>query len=54
MMDAAEDWLRERSAPKIQLMLREDNEAAIGFYEAIGLERQPVVTLGRRLDTGDA
>ena len=54
MMAAAEAWLRERGAPKIQLMVREDNEAAIGFYEAIGLERQPVVTLGRRLDNGEA
>ena len=54
MMDAAEVWLRERGAPKIQLMVREDNEAAIGYYEAIGLERQPGVTLGRRLDNGEA
>ena len=49
MMDAAEAWLRERGAPKIQLMVREDNEAALGFYEALGLERQKVVTLGRFL-----
>jgi ribosomal protein S18 acetylase RimI-like enzyme len=39
MMDAAEAWLRARGAPKIQLMVREDNEAALGFYEALGLER---------------
>jgi ribosomal protein S18 acetylase RimI-like enzyme len=50
MMDAAEAWLRARGAPKIQLMVREDNEAALGFYEALGLERQKVVTLGRFLD----
>jgi ribosomal protein S18 acetylase RimI-like enzyme len=49
MMDAAETWLRARGAPKIQLMVREDNEAALGFYEALGLERQKVVTLGRFL-----
>jgi ribosomal protein S18 acetylase RimI-like enzyme len=47
MMDAAEGWLRERGAPKLQLMVREDNEEALGFYEALGLERQKVVTLGR-------
>ena len=45
MMDAAEAWLRERGAAKLQLMVREDNEAALGFYEALGLERQKVVTL---------
>lgn len=49
MMDAAEAWLRARGAPKIQLMVREDNEAALGFYEALGLERQKVVTVGRFL-----
>ena len=49
MMAAAEAWLRARSVPKIQLMVREDNEAALAFYEALGLERQKVVTLGRFL-----
>ena len=50
MMVAAEHWLRERNAPKIQLMVRDDNEAAIGFYKALGYDVQPVVTIGRRLD----
>jgi ribosomal protein S18 acetylase RimI-like enzyme len=50
MMAAAEDWLRGRGAPKIQLMVREDNAAAIGFYQALGLSRQKVVTLGRFLE----
>lgn len=50
LMEAAEKWLRERDAPKIQLMVRDDNEQAIGFYKALGYEVQPVVTIGRRLD----
>jgi ribosomal protein S18 acetylase RimI-like enzyme len=49
MMHAAETWLRERGAPKIQLMVRGDNAAALGFYARLGLERQDVVTLGKRL-----
>jgi len=49
MMAAAERWLCERNAPKIQLMVRDDNEAAIGFYQALGYEVQPVVTIGKRL-----
>jgi ribosomal protein S18 acetylase RimI-like enzyme len=49
LMAAAEQWLRARGAPKIQLMVREDNADALGFYEALGLERQKVVTLGRFL-----
>ncbi|AJP72765.1 GNAT family acetyltransferase [Sphingomonas hengshuiensis] len=52
LMAAAEGWLRERGVPKIQLMVREGNDAALAFYAALGLERQPVVTLGRFL--GDA
>ena len=51
LMAAAETWLRERGAPKLQLMVREGNEAALGFYAALGLEVQPVVVLGRRLDS---
>jgi ribosomal protein S18 acetylase RimI-like enzyme len=49
LMDGAEAWLRTRGAPKIQLMVREDNHAALDFYEALGLERQKVVTLGKFL-----
>jgi ribosomal protein S18 acetylase RimI-like enzyme len=50
MMAAAEAWLRERGAPKIQLMVREDNRDALAFYAALGLERQKVATLGRFLE----
>ncbi len=50
LMEAAEAWLRDRDAPKIQLMVRDDNEPAIGFYRALGYEVQPVVTIGKRLD----
>lgn len=49
LMAAAEDWLRRQGAPKIQLMVRDDNAAALGFYAALGMERQAVVTLGRFL-----
>jgi ribosomal protein S18 acetylase RimI-like enzyme len=49
LMEAAEAWLRARGAPKLQLMVRGSNEAALGFYEALGLERQDVVTLGKFL-----
>lgn len=49
LMEAAEKWLRKRNAPKIQLMVRDDNEQAIGFYKALGYEVQPVVTIGQKL-----
>ena len=50
LFEAAEGWMRARGVPKIQLMVREDNEQATNFYRAMGLEVQPVMTLGRRLD----
>ena len=50
LMKEAENWLRARGCPKIQLMVRRDNSEALGFYEAIGYELQDVVTMGRRLD----
>jgi ribosomal protein S18 acetylase RimI-like enzyme len=48
LMQAAEDWLKTLGSPKIQLMVRGDNRAARGFYDAIGYELQDVVTLGKR------
>jgi ribosomal protein S18 acetylase RimI-like enzyme len=50
LMAAAEDWLRERGSPKIQLMVRGDNAAVKGFYAALGYEVQDVITIGQRLD----
>lgn len=50
MMQAAETWLRHKGAPKLQFMVREENEAALQFYAKLGFERQSVITLGRRLD----
>ncbi len=49
LMQAAEDWITTRNIPKSQLMVRSDNEQALGFYKALGYEVQPVTTLGRRL-----
>lgn len=50
LMVAAEEWLSRRNAPKAQLMARDDNAAAHGFYAALGYTVQPVVTFGKRLD----
>ncbi len=50
LMAAAEEWLVVRGAPKIQLMVREGNEVAAHFYQALGLERQAVITYGRLLN----
>jgi ribosomal protein S18 acetylase RimI-like enzyme len=49
MMSVAEAWLRMKKAPKLQLMVREANSAALAFYDNLGLERQAVVVLGKFL-----
>ena len=50
MMQAAEMWLRDKGAPKLQFMVREENGSALKFYTKLGFERQSVINLGRRLD----
>ncbi|MHB8634989.1 MAG: GNAT family acetyltransferase [Fimbriimonadaceae bacterium] len=47
MVEAAEAWLRERGAPKVQLMVRETNAAVMAFYERLGYAHQEVHVLGR-------
>ncbi len=50
MMRACEEWLRERGAPKIQLMVRTGNAEVISFYDRLGYTDAEVVVLGLRLD----
>jgi ribosomal protein S18 acetylase RimI-like enzyme len=50
MMAAAEEWIRRRGIPKIQLMVREDNVNARDFYLHAGYEQSDVTVYGRRLD----
>lgn len=51
LMDAAQGWLRARfDAPKMQCLLRADNAAARGFYEALGYRNNNTVCMGRWLD----
>ena len=53
LMDAAETLLRGRGCPKLNLQVRTSNAAAFAFYEAIGYERDDVVSFGRRLIADD-
>ena len=38
LMAAAEDWLREHGAVKVQLMIRGGNATVLGFYDHLGYE----------------
>jgi ribosomal protein S18 acetylase RimI-like enzyme len=49
IMLACEAWLIERGVPKLNLMVRGDNAAARGFYEALNYDSDDVLVLSRRL-----
>lgn len=49
LMGAAEERLAALGCAKINLQVREGNEAACDFYEAVGYEREPIVSFGKRL-----
>ncbi len=53
LVQTAERLLTERGCPKLQLMVRRDNAAIIGFYAALGYTEAEVVTLGKRLIADD-
>ena len=46
---AAENNLRKLGVWKINLMIRNENEAAIGFYKAIGFENNAVTSMGKKV-----
>ena len=49
LVTAAEGKLLELGCPKVQLMVRPDNTAVLGFYDALGYERFDTITTGKRL-----
>ena len=50
MMDVVEEKLRNMGCPKVQLQVRNTNEAVINYYEHLGYRDDCVVTLGKRLE----
>lgn len=54
LVRACEDWLVARDVPKLQLMVRRDNDVALPFYAPLGYDVVDVTVLGRRLDVPPA
>ncbi|MGI9407990.1 MAG: GNAT family acetyltransferase [Hyphomicrobiaceae bacterium] len=50
MMAAAEDWCKARGVWKMNLMVRDDNTAALGFYEKLGYTPGGTTQLGKWID----
>jgi ribosomal protein S18 acetylase RimI-like enzyme len=49
LMAEAEAQLRAAGCPKLNLQVREGNQAALDFYARLGYEQDRVVSLGKRL-----
>lgn len=49
VMAEIERRLEALGCPKLNLMVRDDNRAALGFYRRLGYDEAAVVTLGKRL-----
>jgi len=49
LVQQAEQRLRSKGCPKIQLMIRHDNSGVQDFYRTLGYEQAEVVVLGKRL-----
>ena len=50
IMEEAEKRLRSAGCPKINLQVRETNQDVIQFYARIGYTKDPVVSMGKRLE----
>ena len=53
LMDELERRLLARGCPKINLQVREENDAALAFYERLGFAVDRSVSLGKRLIPDD-
>ena len=49
IMRAAERWLRQRGAVKVQLMVRAGNTEALAFYDRVGYSAEDVTVMSRWL-----
>src|SRR3989304_2752986 len=49
MMEAVTEKLLVMGCPKVNLQVREDNRAVVGFYENIGYQVEDRVSMGKRL-----
>jgi ribosomal protein S18 acetylase RimI-like enzyme len=49
IMRAAEAWLSARGVWKVQLMVRADNDAVHGFYDALGYQRIDVACFQKQI-----
>jgi ribosomal protein S18 acetylase RimI-like enzyme len=49
LVAAAEDWLKQRGVPKVHLMVRETNQAVASFYQRLGYDLMPRISMQKWL-----
>jgi ribosomal protein S18 acetylase RimI-like enzyme len=49
MVQAGEEWLRQRGVVKAQLLVRETNTKVVSFYERLGFEVAPRLVMSKWL-----
>jgi ribosomal protein S18 acetylase RimI-like enzyme len=49
LIRAGEQWLKDRGVWKVNLLIRQENSEAQGFYERLGYEVNEVMSMGQRL-----
>lgn len=50
IVEAGEQWLRDRNVPKVQLMIRPTNATVVPFYESLGYENAPRILMSKWLN----
>jgi ribosomal protein S18 acetylase RimI-like enzyme len=50
LIQHAEDWLKLRGLPKVQLLVRATNTAVMQYYEALGYKSVPSALMQKQLD----
>ena len=53
MVAAAEDWLRKRDVPKLQLLVHATNDQVLAFYDRLACERSDVRVIQKWLRDDD-
>ena len=53
LMTAVEQRLEALGCPKLNLQVRDGNQAVLAFYERLGYRVEPLVSLGKRLIADD-
>lgn len=54
LVAAAEEWCRARGVPKLNLLVRKENDVVLAFYAALGYRDTHTVSLYRTLDADAA